>query len=171
MLLQNSAWIRAISISQGKTGDNIMKTKVIVVIVTVTMMLLSAQAGAEKKPDAMGKEDLEATIAHLLEYVRTSDVVFIRNGKEHSAEDAVEHIQKKYNHYKKKIKTPEDFIEKSATKSMMSGKLYQIKLKDGTIITSKDWLLAELDRYRNSSGEAVPDTSAAAPPDTTEKEE
>ena len=144
-----------------------MKIKTLIAIVPIAMMLVSLQAGAEKKADDAGKKDLEATIAHLLEYVRTADVVFIRNGKEHSAEDAAKHIEKKYNHYKKKIKTPEDFIEKSATKSMMSGKLYQIRLKDGTVITSKDWLLAELERYRNTSATAVPDTGSVALPDTT----
>ena len=148
-----------------------MKTRIFVVILAAVMMLVSLQAGAEKKDDEAKQEDLEATIAYLLEFVRTSDVIFIRNGKEHSAEDAVKHIQKKYNHYKKKIKTPEDFIEKSATKSMMSGKLYQIKFKDGTIITCKDWLTAELERYRNPSVETAADTGAVAPPDTTEKGE
>ena len=135
------------------------------------MMLVSIPAGSEKKSEEAKKNDLEATIAHLLEHVRTADVVFIRNGKEHSAEDAAKHIEKKYNHYKKKIKTPEDFIEKSATKSMMSGKLYQIRLKDGTVISNKDWLTAELTRYRNPPTEAVTDTASDAPPDTTGKGE
>ena len=148
-----------------------MKIKTLIVIVAIAVMLVSLQAGAEKKADDAGKKDLEATIAHLLEYVRTADVVFIRNGKEHSAEDAAKHIEKKYNHYKKKIKTPEDFIEKSATKSMMSGKLYQIRLKDGTVISNKDWLTAELTRYRNLPAEAATDTASAAPPDTTVKGE
>ena len=156
-----------------------MKRKIFIVMVAVAVMLVSLKAGAEKKADEAKQEDLDATIALLLEFVRTSDVIFIRNGKEHSAEDAVGHIEKKYNHYKKKIKTPEDFIEKSATKSMMSGKLYQIKLKDGTVITCKDWLTAELERYRNPPAEAaadttvetVPaDTASAEPSDTTERE-
>ena len=153
--------------------------KVFVTIVSIAIMLISVNVVAEKKADDASKEDLEATIAHLLEYVRTADVVFIRNGKEHSAEDAEKHIEKKYKHYKKKIKTPEDFIEKSATKSMMSGKKYQIRLKDGTVMTSQDWLLAELERYRNppvaaaadTASAALPDSTVAAPPDTTEKGE
>jgi len=147
-----------------------MKIRIAIIIIAVMVMFVSLDAGAEKQAD------LDETIAYLLEFVRTSDVIFIRNGKEHSAEDAVKHIQKKYNHYKKKIKTPEDFIEKSATKSMMSGKLYQIKLKDGTVITCKDWLTAELERYRNPPVEAEADTTVEAdpadtasvePPDTT----
>lgn len=148
-----------------------MTSRIILIIVVISMMLVSIPAGSEKKSEEAKKNDLEATIAHLLEHVRTADVVFIRNGKEHSAEDAAKHIEKKYNHYKKKIKTPEDFIEKSATKSMMSGKLYQIRLKDGTVISNKDWLTAELTRYRNPPTEAVTDTASDAPPDTTGKGE
>lgn len=148
-----------------------MISRIILIIVVISMMLVSIPAGAGKKAEEAKKEDLEATIAHLLEFVREADVVFIRNGKEHSAEDASKHIEKKYNHYKKKIKTPEDFIEKSATKSMMSGKLYQIRLKDGTVITNKDWLTAELERYRNPVTESSADSSSAALPDTTEKGE
>ena len=156
-----------------------MKTKIFIAIIAAAVLLVSLQAGAEKKADEAKQEDLDATITHLLEFVRTSDVIFIRNGKEHSAEDAVKHIQKKYNHYKKKIKTPEDFIEKSATKSMMSGKLYQIKLNDGAVITCKDWLTVELERYRNPPAEAAADTTvemapadtaSAEPPDTTGEE-
>jgi len=148
-----------------------MKIRMFIAIAAIAVMLVSVHAGAEKKADDAKKEDLEATIAHLLEYVRTADVVFIRNGKEHSAEDAAKHIEKKYKHYKKKIKTPEDFIEKSATKSMMSGKLYQIRLKDGTVISNKDWLTAELERYRSPPVEAAADTASIAPPDTMEKGE
>ncbi len=148
-----------------------MTSRIILIIVVISMMFASIQAGAEKKAEEAKKEDLEATIAHLLEFVSTSDVVFIRNGKEHSAEDAAKHIEKKYNHYKKKIKTPEDFIERSATKSMMSGKLYQVRLKDGTVITNKDWLTAALERYRNPAADAAADSVTDAPPDTTEKGE
>jgi hypothetical protein len=122
---------------------------------------------AEEKSGKGKTEGLEATIAHLLEFVRTSDVVFIRNGKEHSPEDAAKHIEKKYDHYRKKIETPEDFIEKSATKSMMSGKLYQVRLKDGTVITTREWLTAELERYRKASSGEVADSCATVPPDSS----
>jgi predicted GTPase len=135
-----------------------MKAKIICVILVVAALAVAFQASADKKEEEAGKKELETTIEHLLEFVRTSDVVFIRNGKEHSPEDAAKHIEKKYKHYKKKIKTPEDFIEKSATKSMMSGKKYQVRLKDGTLINTSDWLTEELERYRNAEASAPADT-------------
>lgn len=144
-----------------------MTMKVFIFLAAIAVMIISVQAGAEKKADDPKKGDLDATIAHLLDFVRTSDVVFIRNGKEHSAQEAVDHIEKKYNHYKKKINTPEDFIEKSATKSMMSGKLYEIRLKDGTVITCRDWLTAELARYREIPAAESADTASCAPSDTS----
>jgi hypothetical protein len=137
-----------------------MRVKLLLTSIVVLLVLVSSGVTTGEKMGDERKEDLEAAIAHLLEFVRTSDVVFIRNGKEHEAEDAAKHIERKYNHYKKKIKTPEDFIEKSATKSMMSGRLYQVRLKDGTVIATRDWLTAELERYRNPAKAASTDSLA-----------
>ena len=139
-----------------------MKVRLLCVFLLVALVTIPFAADADKKDDKkseeIDKKELEATIAHLLDFVRTSDVVFIRNGKEHSPEDAAKHIEKKYKHYKKKIKTPEDFIERSATKSMMSGKLYQVRFRDGKVIATRDWLTAELERYRNPPEAAPADT-------------
>jgi len=57
-------------------------------------------------------------------------------------------MQKKYKHFKDKIKTPEDFIRLTATKSLMTGKLYYVKFKDGRKITSAAWLLQALEDFR-----------------------
>ena len=57
-------------------------------------------------------------------------------------------MQKKYKHFKDKIKTPEDFIRLTATKSLMTGKLYYVKLMNGKKIASEAWLLKALEAYR-----------------------
>jgi len=111
-------------------------------------------------------EDLQAAIDHLLEFVRTSDVVFIRNGREHTPAEAANHIARKYDHYRKKIETPEDFIRLSATKSMMSGKPYTVRLADGTVMAAKEWLETELARYRAArvfSPDSTGDSISCAP--------
>lgn len=100
-------------------------------------------------------ENLQEAVDYLMEFVRSSDVVFIRNDKEHSAEDAAEHILKKYKYAKRKVKTPEDFIKYCATKSTMSGKQYHVRLAGGRTITSAEWLLAALERYRTGGAEAA----------------
>lgn len=96
--------------------------------------------------DPSAKATIE--INHLFDFIKKSDAIFIRNGKEYPIDDAVKHIQTKFNHFKKKIVTAEDFIEKSATKSEMSGDVYQVKLKDNTKMESGKWLLAELKAFR-----------------------
>jgi len=95
-----------------------------------------------------GTNHLSETIQYLLDFVKTSECIFIRNQKEHTAVEAASHMQRKYEHYKGKIKTPEDFIRLTATKSLMTGKLYYVELKDGKKTTSEAWLLQALEDYR-----------------------
>lgn len=99
---------------------------------------------------AFAEEDLERTVQHLLQVVRTSDLVFIRNGEQHSPSNAAAHMQKKSEHFrkKKKIKTPEDFIRLAGTKSLLSGKPYSVRLKNGKTVPCGTWLEDALDRYR-----------------------
>ncbi|HUS36225.1 MAG TPA: DUF5329 family protein [Verrucomicrobiae bacterium] len=90
----------------------------------------------------------QTEIDHLLSTVQNSKARFMRNGDEHSGKDAAGHMKKKYNHFKKEIKTAEDFIEKCAAKSELSRKAYKIKEPDGTVVDSKEWFLARLADYR-----------------------
>jgi hypothetical protein len=92
--------------------------------------------------------DLQETIDYLVEFIRASDVVFIRNDKEHTSLEAAEHMLKKYKYAKRKVKTPEDFIKFCASESTVSGKPYHVRLGDGTTLTSAAWLLAALEDYR-----------------------
>ena len=111
-------------------------------------LLLCFLSSAAPIGSASNAEALEDTVDYLVEFVRTSDVVFIRNEKEHTPEDAASHMLKKYKYAKRKVKTPEDFIEYCATRSTMSGKPYRVRLGDGSTITSAAWLLTELEEYR-----------------------
>ena len=97
---------------------------------------------------AAGANHLSETIQYLLDFVKTSECIFIRNNKEHTAVEAAAHMQRKYEHYNDKIKTPEDFIRLTATKSLMTGKLYYVRLKDGKKFTSEAWLHQALEAYR-----------------------
>ncbi len=87
-------------------------------------------------------------INHLLNYVKTTDCQYERNGEKHGNAEAVEHISKKYDYFKKKIDSAEDFIKYSATKSKLSGKYYMIHCDGQAPVRSEDWLLQELQRYR-----------------------
>lgn len=87
-------------------------------------------------------------IDHLLQYVKQTKCLYIRNGDAHDGIAAVEHIQRKYDYYKNEIHTTEDFIRLSATKSTMSGIRYYIQCKNSEKVESNIWLLEELKRFR-----------------------
>jgi hypothetical protein len=90
-------------------------------------------------------------INHLLDFVSKTDCTYDRNGSKHNGKEARKHIEKKYNYYKDKIKTAEDFITYSVTKSVLSGKIYKVYCSNKQIQNSKDWLLIELSKYRSSN--------------------
>jgi hypothetical protein len=94
--------------------------------------------------------DTQTEIQYLLNYVRGSDFVFIRNGKEHEPEEAYKHMKRKGDYYAKKIDSAEEFIEYSATKSTISGKKYTIRLNSGEEVVAQDYLLGVLADYRAS---------------------
>ena len=61
--------------------------------------LVSAEAVA-------GTSNLSQTIRYLLDFVRNSECRFYRNNTEHTAAEAADHMQRKYAHFKDKIKQP-----------------------------------------------------------------
>jgi Family of unknown function (DUF5329) len=69
-----------------------------------------------------------------------SDLVFIRNGSEHTGKAAADHMRTKLNHAGDSIKTFDEFIDKVATRSSMSGKPYLVKFKDGKTVELAKWL-------------------------------
>jgi hypothetical protein len=88
-------------------------------------------------------------ISHLLDQIAQSNCQFIRNAKTYSAEQALEHINKKYNHLKKRIRTTEQFITYAASRSSITGSEYLIRCGDVTT-TSKQWLEEQLRVYRQN---------------------
>jgi len=94
--------------------------------------------------------DTQAEIDHLLNFVANTSCEYDRNGTVHKGTEARDHINMKYEHYKKRVKTAEDFIKYSATKSMISGRKYKIHCADSETVNASDWLLDELHHYRAS---------------------
>ena len=86
-------------------------------------------------------------ITALLNFVEQSNCTFIRNGKQYDSITSRQHIEKKYNYYKDKVMTTEDFIKYSATASIISGKPYEV-ICSGVAMNSSDWLHKELERIR-----------------------
>ena len=108
--------------------------------ITILLSLLSFNVFASTQDE----------IAHLLTFVETTECKYERNGTLHNGAEAVKHINKKYQYYADDIKSTEDFIKYSATKSKMSGKYYKIHCANADVVKSQEWLLTELKMYRKS---------------------
>jgi len=74
------------------------------------------------------------------------DATFIRNGDVHDCHAAAKHMRDKWDAQKSKIKTAEDFIEKAASKSSVSGKPYLIRFSDGREVESGTFLREQLQK-------------------------
>lgn len=89
-------------------------------------------------------------ISHLLTTLQSSGCQFNRNGDWHDATEAAEHLQKKLEYALDKgaITSAEEFIDQAASKSSMSGKVYQVRCAQAAPQPSGQWLREELERYR-----------------------
>lgn len=72
------------------------------------------------------------------------DAKFIRNGSTYDAPKAAEHLRLKWKKGGSSVKTANDFINKLASESSMSGEPYYIIYNNGTKIPSKDFLNKKL---------------------------
>ncbi len=97
---------------------------------------------------AAAAESLDQTINFLIDHIAKADAVYTRNGGTYTPAEAVEHIKAKYEHFKKEIKTPEDFIRLAASKSLLSGKPYTVKPRGEKEQTMSEWLTAALQEHR-----------------------
>jgi len=86
---------------------------------------------------------------HLLNFIKTTQCQYERNGTLHNGIEALQHIEKKHQYYLDDIHSSEDFIKYSATKSQMSGNKYHIHCPGQAIQDSSVWLTDELQKYRS----------------------
>jgi len=76
-----------------------------------------------------------------------SNARFIRNGKAYDAKAAADHLREKKRLAKGHCDTAEDFIKLCGAKSSQSGKPYQIRFKDGKVVTSEQFLRQKLKEF------------------------
>lgn len=73
-----------------------------------------------------------------------TDATFIRNGVEHSATEAADHLRMKWEAAGARITTAEQFIDDIASRSSITGKPYEIRHADGRIVQSGAYLRERL---------------------------
>ncbi len=111
---------------------------------------------------AQAEDAVPAEIDYLLRAIGSSDCAFIRNGARYDSHSAEEHLRMKYRRGKRYAPTSEKFVERLASKSFLSKKLYYIECAGAQKMPSGDWLMKRLGEYRAGSlyeqkpGEAKP---------------
>ena len=128
--------------------------KKILALVALAVGLFLSVAAFAKTPPAEARK-IEALIAAV---EAQPDAVFIRNGSEHRASAAADHLRLKWRNAGGRISTARDFIRHCATKSSMTGRKYRIRFADGRVVDAAEFFLAELAKI-----EATPAPAPAKP--------
>ncbi|MET0893560.1 MAG: DUF5329 domain-containing protein [Pseudoxanthomonas sp.] len=89
-------------------------------------------------------------IARLIAMLGDSKCQFQRNGSWHDAAEARAHLQRKYDYLLQndKVDTPEEFIERAASRSSLSGRPYRVRCGDNEQPASA-WFSHQLKGLRN----------------------
>jgi len=116
-----------------------------VLAVLLLSFAVAAHAGDISSAENARIEYLFASIASL------PGAQFIRNGTSYNNKAAIDHLRTKLRFAGSHIKTAEDFIDYCASKSSISGKPYEIRFSDGSVVPSAAFLrqkLLEFDRQK-----------------------
>lgn len=117
------------------------------------LLLAAATASAVPLPPPA-----RAEVDALLTRLQSSGCEFNRNGSWYSGADAKAHLLKKLDYLESKdlVKTAEQFIERGASGSSMSGKPYLVRCAGKAPVESARWLAAELQQLRASRAASSP---------------
>lgn len=134
-----------------------MKANLSAIVGALLGLALSA-AGAAPSPTS------RTEILYLLSFVERSGCQFYRNGSWYDSKTAQAHLRDKYSILaaRNQVNAAEDFIEKVATTSSLTGRPYLVRCTDGKVANTNQWLGAELSRYRAAGALSAPRASRSA---------
>jgi hypothetical protein len=125
-----------------------------------TTLMIALAIGAVSLPVARADAPAiaQTEINYLLAFVQKSKCEFHRNGTWYDAKKAQEHLRYKYEALARgnRIQSAEDFVEKAATTSSLTGRPYEIRCQGGDVVTTSVWLHAALAQYRARSTNNAP---------------
>lgn len=109
-------------------------------IPSLLALLLAFPAFAAPPPQAA------AEIDRLITTLGNSDCDFQRNGTWYKAVKAQDHLRRKYEWLRKRdlVANADQFIERAATRSSVSGRTYQVRCPGRPVVPSADWLRGRL---------------------------
>jgi len=119
-------------------------------------MGFAALLSASLAPAATLSPAARGEIDSLLSRLEASGCQFKRNGSWHTAAEAESHLRRKMDYLVNRgaVASAEQFIERAATQSSMTGQVYLVKCGSQPPVQTGTWLFTELQRQR----------AAAAPP-------
>lgn len=102
---------------------------------------------------AQSRAEVDALLANL----QASGCTFNRNGSWYSASEAQAHLMKKLEYLEDKglVDSAEQFIERAASGSSLSGKPYLVKCGATPPVESRTWLSTQLKSLRNQAPAAA----------------
>ncbi|CAN7644016.1 DUF5329 family protein [Variovorax sp. LjRoot84] len=109
---------------------------------------LCAASPAHATPSASEQRVIETLIQRV---ASQKSMKFMRNGEEHDATEAAQHLRAKYDHFKDKIVTAEDFIRLCGTRSEVTKVPYKVRTADKRTRNSSDFLKDELHLVRRQA--------------------
>jgi hypothetical protein len=118
-----------------------------------SLLVVASAAGAAPLPPA-ARAEVDALLARL----QSSGCEFNRNGSWYAGAEARTHLLKKLDYLEGKdlVKTAEQFIERGASTSSMSGKPYLVRCAGKPPVESAQWLKAELQAVRGAPAASSP---------------
>lgn len=114
------------------------------ILIALALAALPAAAGAA--PSATAQRE----ISGLMQALETSGCRFQRNGSWHEAAQARSHLQRKYDYLLKRdlADTAEQFIDRAASRSSISGKAYRVACPGAAEQDAGPWFLRQLRSLR-----------------------
>jgi hypothetical protein len=128
-----------------------MLVRVLLIFIAVTGSVpgSAGEVARETARESAG-ESAEQEVSYLLEFIAASGCIFTRNGSDHTAAEAADHLRLKYRRGRRYAPTAEDFIEHLASQSSWSGKAYTVRCGN-TAETSAHWLRRALADHRRDA--------------------
>jgi hypothetical protein len=129
-----------------------MRFPLLVEALLMLTLVFPLTAEARSLPDAE-RQKIEALIAHVAEM---KDASFVRNGRSYDAAVAATFLREKWRANEAQVTSAREFIENIASFSSTSGTPYLIRFKEGSEITIREYLMAELNRIETQARDPVP---------------
>lgn len=120
--------------------------------ITAGLLIVLSASTAHATPSAQAKREIQG----LMDALSASSCEFQRNGTWHGRDEARKHLQRKYDYLLKKnlVDTAEQFIERAASKSSLSGRAYQVRCPGQPAQPAAAWFTARLETLRGSGAPA-----------------